>query len=314
MTVRHVFVVALLSALLPTEAAWAQSSSPPSSPPSASAPAPRASAPVAAPPADVRQDLEAGKQFSLDRDFGGALLRFSRAYDATHDPKLLVDIAMCEKNMQQYARAARYLDQALASAPPGLTAAQASEAHELYNSLLPSLGRVRVTVDPPGATVIVDDVPVGQAPLSGDVLVDPGERHFRVTKAGFREFSASVMVAGTNPKLLEVKLDREVEEGRVRIHTSPKNEVVLDGVVGYGNWDGRVAPGPHSLKISAPGMHPFEPDLLVVANKTHTFDVTLQPDTGGPVWLWVTGGAVVVASVVVAVLSVFHPEPAPAPH
>jgi hypothetical protein len=60
-------------------------------------------------------------------------------------------------------------------------------------------------------------------------------------------------------------------------------------------------------------MRSFEPDLVVAANKTSTFDVTLQPDNGGPVALWVTGGAVVVATVVVAVLSVFHPEPAPAP-
>jgi len=272
------------------------------------------SAPVAAPAADARQDIEAGTQFVLDRDFGSALLRFSRAYDVTHDPRLLVEMATCEKNMQQYARAARYLEQALATASAGLTASQTKEAQNLYNSLLPFLGRVRVSVAPPGATVIVDEVTVGQAPLSAEVLVDTGESHFRVTKPGFRDFTASLTAAGGSQRLLDVKLERDVEGGRVRIHTSPGNTVVLDGVLGYGNWDGRVAPGPHSLKISAPGMRPFEPDLLVVANKTHTYDVTLQPDTGGPVWLWVTGGAVVVASVVVAVLSVFHPEPTPAPH
>jgi len=257
MTVRSVLVVALLSTVLPMEAAWAQSPAP-SAPPSVSTAPPRPSAPAA----DVRQDIEAATQFSLDRDFGSALLRFSRAYDVAHDPKLLIDMATCEKNMQQYARAARYAEQALASATSGLTASQASEAHELYNTLLPFLGRVRVSVDPPGATVIVDEVTVGQAPLSAEVLVDTGERHFRVTKAGFRDFTATLTAAGGSQKLLDVKLDRDVEEGRVRIHTPPKNVVVLDGVIGYGNWDGRVAPGPHSLKISAPGMRPFEPDLL----------------------------------------------------
>jgi hypothetical protein len=161
--------------------------------------------------------------------------------------------------------------------------------------------------------VTVDDLQVGQAPLSGDVLVDPGEHRFRVTKLGFFEFTTLVAAAGGSQKLLDVKLQPAIDEGRVRIHTSPKNVVILDGVSGYGNWDGRVATGPHSLKISAPGMHSFEPDLVVAANKTSTFDVTLQPDNGGPVALWVTGGAVVVATVVVAVLSVFHPEPAPAP-
>jgi|HubBroStandDraft_1064217.scaffolds.fasta_scaffold04651_3 PEGA domain-containing protein len=304
------FVLGLLAAAALTERpAWAQSAPPGSSPAS-----PRAGVPPPAPSADVRQDVEAGRQYEADKDYGSAWLRFSHANDAAHDPTLLVEMARCEKGMQQFARAARHLEQAFASSPQGLTSAQTVEAHELYNTLLPSLGHVRVSVDPPGATVAVDDVPAGQAPLSGDVLIDPGDHGFRVTKTGYVEFRAVLSAAGGSQKLLDVKLQPAVQEGHVRIHTSPHNTVVLDGVVGYGNWDGRVAAGSHSLTISAPGMHSFEPDLVVVPNKTSTFDVTLQPDTGGPVGLWVAGGAVVVATVVVAVLSVFHPEPAPAPH
>jgi hypothetical protein len=305
-----VLVLGLLAAAAFTERqARAQSA-----PPSSSSASPRASATSSVPPADVRQDVEAGRQYEADKDYGSAWLRFSHANDAAHDPTLLVEMAKCEKGMQQYARAARHLEQAFASSPQGLTAAQTVEAHELYNTLLPSLGHVRVSVDPPGAVVAVDDVPAGQAPLAGDVLIDPGDHRFRVTKTGYVEFTTVLSAAGGSQKLLDVKLQPAVQEGHVRIHTSPHNTVVLDGVVGYGNWDGRVAAGTHSISISAPGMHSFEPDLVVVPNKTSTFDVTLQPDTGGPVGLWVAGGAVVVATVVVAVLSVFHPEPAPAPH
>lgn len=308
---RNVFAVVLLaSAVLAERRAFAQSA-PSSSPRSR----PASSRTSAAPPsADARQDIEAGKQYAADKDYGGAWVRFSRAYDAVRDPGLLVDIAACEKGMQQYARAARHLEQALTSAPPGLTPSQTVEARELYNTLLPFLGHVRVSVDPAGAAVAVDDLPVGQAPLVGDVLIDPGDHRLRVTKPGFVEFSAMLAAPGGSQKLLDVKLQPAVEQGRVQIHTDRKNTVILDGVVGYGNWDGRVAAGPHSLKISAPGMLSFEPDLVVLPNKTSTFDVTLRPDTGGPAWLWVTGGAVVVATVVVAVLSVVHPEPAPAPH
>jgi hypothetical protein len=305
-----VLVLGLLAAAAFTERqARAQSA-----PPSSSSLSPRASTTPSVPPADVREDVEAGRQYEADKDYGSAWLRFSRANDTAHDPTLLVEMAKCEKAMQQYARAARHLEQALASSPQGLTVAQTVEAHELYNTLLPSLGHVRVSVDPPGAVVAVDDLPAGQAPLAGDVLIDPGDHRFRVTKTGYVEFTTVLSAAGGSQKLLDVKLQPAVQEGHVRIHTSPHNAVVLDGVVGYGNWDGRVAAGTHSLSISAPGMHSFEPDLVVVPNKTSTFDVTLQPDTGGPVGLWVAGGAVVVATVVVAVLSVFHPEPAPAPH
>jgi hypothetical protein len=311
---RNAFLAStVLTALTFAEHAAFALSPPPSTPASSSA-LPRSGAVGAPASADVQQDIEAGKQFTIDRDFGSAWLRFSHAYEVTRDPKLLVEMAGCERSMQQYARAARYLEQAFASPPPGLSAAEASDAHALYNAVLPSLGHVRVSVDPPGASIAVDDVVIGQAPLSGEVLVDPGERRFRITKPGFVEFTSSITTAGGEQKLLDVKLQPAVIDGRVRIHTSPKNTVIIDGVVGYGNWDGHVTAGPHSLKISAPGMHSFEPDLVVAPNMSHTFDVTLQPDTGGPVALWITGGAVVVATVVVAVLSVFHPEPAPAPH
>lgn len=304
-----VFVMGLSAAAAFTgHSAWAQSS-PSSSPASA-----RPGAAVAGLSVDVRQDIEAGRQYEADKDYGSAWLHFSHAYDATHDATLLVDMARCEKVTQQYARAARHLEQAFAGSPRGLTSSESIEAHELYNALLPFLGHVRVSVDPPGAAVAVDDGLVGQAPLSGDVLIDPGEHHFRVTKVGYVEFTTLLAAPGGTQKVLDVKLQPATQEGRVRIHTSPHNTVVLDGVVGYGNWDGRVAAGPHALSISAPGMHSFEPDLLVTPNKTSTFDVTLRPNTGGPVGLWVTGGAVVVATAVVAVLSVFHPEPAPAPH
>jgi PEGA domain len=308
-----VLALALLGLAVLTERGALAQSPPPSLPAPRSAP-PRESPPPPSASAETRQDIEAGRQYSADKDYGSAWARFSRAYDAVRDPRLLIDIAICEKGMQEYARAARHLEQALASAPPGLTASQTAEARELYNTLLPSLGHVRLSVDAASAAVSVDDLPVGQTPLAGEVLIDPGDHRLRVTKPGFVEFTTTLAAPGGSQKLLDVKLQPSVEQGRVRIHTAPRNTVVLDGVIGYGNWDGRVAAGPHSLKISAPGMRSFEPDLLVAPNKTSTFDVTLQPDTGGPVWLWVTGGAVVAATVVVAVLSVFHPEPAPAPH
>jgi hypothetical protein len=172
----------------------------------------------AKPVIDVKADVDAARQLTTDHDFGSAYLRYQRVYDATHDPQWLVSMAACEKSMQQYALAARLIEQALGAPPPGLVAADAADAHELYNSLLPFLGHVRVSVDPPGATVMVDDMVVGQAPLVGDVLVDPGDRRFRVSKPGFREFSTLLTVTGTSQKLLEAKLTPHGpdEHGRAR--------------------------------------------------------------------------------------------------
>lgn len=83
---------------------------------------------------------------------------------------------------------------------------------------------------------------------------------------------------------------------------------MLDGsVVGKGNWEGRVAPGLHSVSVSAEGMQPYRADIRVVENQTRSLDVTLDADRGASPWMWAIGGGIVLAGIVVAIVSVFRP-------
>src|ERR1700723_275589 len=56
-------------------------------------------------PADARRDYDAGKLLFEDGDYATALLKYQAAYDQTHDPRLLWNVAVCQKDLRHYARA-----------------------------------------------------------------------------------------------------------------------------------------------------------------------------------------------------------------
>lgn len=57
----------------------------------------------------VRKDYDTARVLLADGDFGGALVKFTAAYDASKDGRLLWNIAACEKTLRHYARAVALL-------------------------------------------------------------------------------------------------------------------------------------------------------------------------------------------------------------
>src|SRR5436309_2877201 len=57
------------------------------------------------PPA-VRPDWDAAIGLYETRDFAGALVQFQKVYELTKNPKVLQNVASCERAMLHYARAA----------------------------------------------------------------------------------------------------------------------------------------------------------------------------------------------------------------
>jgi len=53
---------------------------------------------------DAKAAYDAAKLLVGDGDFAGAAIKFRAAFDQSHDPRLLWNIAACEKNQRHYAR------------------------------------------------------------------------------------------------------------------------------------------------------------------------------------------------------------------
>jgi hypothetical protein len=225
----------------------------------------------------AKQDYEAAKLLYADGDFMGALLKFKSAHEQSGDARLLWNMGACEKNLRHYARvmtlARRYLDEGGAL----LTDSDRQEARDLIATVEGFTAGLKLNVSEEGAEVFVDDEPVGISPLAAPVVVDIGVRRIRVKKPGFVEYSASTPVGGSKEVPIEVRLVKEVHEGKLTINAGRGATIALDGkVVGMGSWAGMIPTGGHTLRVSAHGMRPYQSEVVIQDKEIRTVDVPLE--------------------------------------
>ncbi len=288
-------------------------------------PAPRPPAPAApeAPPApktladtltgEAKSDYESAKLLYGDGDFAGALVKFQSAYDRAKDPRLLWNIAACEKSLRHYASVLTYVRQYLKDGESVLSASDKSEAESLIAAIEPFTAALELAVNEPDAKVYVDEKLVGETPLAKPVVVDIGVRKVRVTKDGYEEFAKEVPVGGSPKIHLDAKLEKIIHEGTLVVTARAKDEIFLDGArVGIGSWRGVVSSGGHMLRVAAPEMRPYQAEIFVRDKETRTVAITLdrevKPGGGVPTWVWIGGGAIVAAGAAVGGYFLFQPD------
>ncbi|WP_437602658.1 PEGA domain-containing protein [Sorangium sp. So ce590] len=275
-------------------------------------PAPAQPAPAA--PADkplaesltgmARAEHGAGAALFDDGDYAGALARFERAYELSRDHRLLWKTALCQKNLRRYAKMLATLRRMAAEAGAALSARDKQDIADLIQAAGAFVSRLEIVASEPGATVFVDDEPVGTTPLAAPVPIDIGERRIRVSKPGFVDFVRREKVVGGGSIALVARLDRAVHRGRLVVAAGRDDLIAIDGkVAGKGRWEGSVASGTHALRVTAPGMMPHEVQVLVRDEELRRIDVSLEraPGPGGASkWLWIGGGAAIFAGALIA--------------
>jgi len=251
----------------------------------------------------AKAEYDAAKILYDDGDYQGAYTKLKAAYDAAKDPRLLWNMAACEKNQRHYAAVAKLVDRYLVEGGALLGEADRKEATELVNTVKGFVSELTLQVDQPGASVFIDEQPVGTSPLPGPVQVDMGARKIRITKAGFREFALTAELAGGQPSLVSATLTPEVHEGRLRVVAGPGDVIQVDRKLSkVGLWEGVLPSGTHSVYVSAKGKRPHQTDVVVQDNDLTNLHVALEDEpkapiiekSGVPTWVWVAGGAVLV--------------------
>jgi hypothetical protein len=246
----------------------------------------------------ARAEYEAGKILYADGDYAGAAIKFERAYEEAKDPRLLWNIAVAEKSRRRYARVYTLVERYLAEAGPSLSESDRADAQSLLETVRGFIGEVTLAIQPAGAEVLVDSQAVGVSPLPTPLRLEMGEREIRVRKPGYAEFVRKENVQGGASTRVEVQLAAEVHEGRLRIVAGRGDEIRVDGrVVGFGEWEGKLSSGIHSVQVSAPNKRTYQSDAGVSDNQLSTLRVTLEAPPAfvreqsglGP-WPWVIGG------------------------
>jgi hypothetical protein len=314
-------------------------SAPAAAAPTSAAPTPSAAptAPSTAPaapggPADFKKPLaesltgvakseyEAGRLLYMDGDYAGAALKFQRAYEESKDPRLLWNTAAAEKNLRHYAKVVELVERYVAEGGTRLKSEDKAEAEALLTTVRAFISSVTLDVQPEGAAVFIDDVQVGVSPLRTPVLVDMGEHRLRVSKTGYQDFNATQSLQGGAPFSLTVALQQAVHQGRLRVVASPGEQIAVDGKpVGTGEWEGVLPSGIHNVTVTATGKRAYQSDVAIQDDQSQSLRVTLESATpagaqekkGVPLWIWIAGGAVVVAGASVGAYFAFKPEDEP---
>jgi hypothetical protein len=275
-------------------------------------------APVAAAPPDVpasgapaplseslsgtaREAYEAARILLNNQDPAGALTKYLVAYDLSKDPRLLFDMAVCERDLRAYARMQALLVRYEQEAGAGLSPAKKGEVDAALEAIRDLVGTVRVSSAEAGATVAVDGEPAGSTPLASPLLLDLGKHRLSVTKAGFDPVERVIEIVGGNEIAVSVTLVATVHLARLLVVADPAATVVLDRkAVARGRFDAAVPPGLHDVQVTAPGKKTYEASMDLRDGEARSLQVTLEDERRGPgVWPWLAGGAVLAAGAVV---------------
>ena len=226
---------------------------------------------------EAKAAYDAAKLLVGDGDFAGAAIKFQAAYDKAGDPRLLWNIAACEKNQRHYAKTIALVRRYLDTGKDLLTDADRREGRALLDAIESFTVRLTIVVKEPGAEVFVDDERVGTSPLEAPVTVDIGQRKVTVKKAGFKDASQQVPVGGSAAASVEIALEPEVHDGRLTVTTQPDARISIDGkVVGTGRFEGKLHSGGHTLRVEADGMRAYQSEVVLSDDEHRSVDVPLE--------------------------------------
>lgn len=262
----------------------------------------------------AKVDYEAARLLYLDGDAASALVKFQSAYDLSREPRLLWNLAACQKQLRHYAQLEGLLKRFLAEGGAAITDQERSEANALLETIAPFLADATIQVNEEGAEIYIDELLVGRTPLPGLVRLDLGARKIRVEKTGFVRYEDTLKVTGGSAVTLTVELRREVHEGNLRVYADSGAQIRVDGQnKGYGVWTGTLPSGPHLLEISATDKIPYRSEVVVSDSQTNTLRPTLEDrHSSGSVfdsaWLWAAGGALLATALGVAGYYEFGPS------
>lgn len=143
------------------------------------------------PEADVgeeiaRQHFRQGVALARERAWTAALAEFRACYDITHEPAVLYNIGVVERELRRYADAADTLRRYLA-ATEGTDAdpARRDAVRVLVRELEAVLGTVAIETSPPGVELFVDGDPEGTTPLARPLRLEAGEHRLELRLDGY---------------------------------------------------------------------------------------------------------------------------------
>jgi hypothetical protein len=229
---------------------------------------------------DAKTSLANGDKAARAKEWAKAVTEFDAANKAQPSADALDGLANAHYQQKHDAEAYAAYDEWLktygAKAPkPKKTAAEAR-----LKELGDRTGLLAIEVSEAGATITVDDKPMGAAPLAAPLRLALGPHRVRVAKDGFLPADQVPNVAAGVPATLTVKLEPQTTKGRLSVKEKSGKaiRVLVDGIdMGDAPWTGEVEAGAHDVGGRAGALIAAPEKVTVERGKTR--DVELVAST-----------------------------------
>jgi hypothetical protein len=153
-------------------------------------------------PKSLAEELKGGALESFEQakdlfdhgDYETSHAKYTQAYEASKNPRLLWNMAACSARRKRYAQATVEAEKYLADGRSVLTKEQIARANEALSDWRAFVATATLTFSVPGATVLVDKEPVAVEGVEKAVLLDMGTHEVQATKAGYEPFRDTIVV------------------------------------------------------------------------------------------------------------------------
>jgi len=229
-------------------------------------------------------------------EFKTALEKFEAAYGKKPLPIILYNIAWCRSKLGKNVDAVKAFE-AFLEDTKGVSEKQVGAAKAELARLGGLVGKLSIKEAEKGLKVDLDGVIVGQTPLDGPLVLEPGHHVVTVEKSGTKPFVKKVSIeAGKEIDLTfvfeplppgYVPPPKKVEPppadmGTLKLKSNvAKGEIVIDGApqpFTKGSLSIPLEKGKHKVKVAAAAMIPWEGSVDVKKGKDLKLDVKLVKD------------------------------------
>lgn len=155
--------------------------------------------------ADAKRRFTHGLELFQEGDFAGALAEFRKAYASAPKYHVLYNLGQVCYQVQDYACALTEFTHYLAEGGTAITPGRRAAVERDVEKLRTRVARVTVHTNAPGATISIDDKPVGEAPLADAVLVSIGTRRLSASLDGRGAIVRTVTLAGEESASVELR-------------------------------------------------------------------------------------------------------------
>ena len=166
---------------------------------------------------EAAERFQKGLAFYGEGDFQLALIEFERAHQLVPDFRVLYNIGQVAIQLGRFARARTALEAYLREGNAQLDQERSAAVSKDLEMLRGRTAFLVLSGAPDGAEVLIDDLPQGETPLAGPLLLDAGEHRVVVRKAKHRLFTRWLTLAGAERLELSAALEADVDNSVIGV-------------------------------------------------------------------------------------------------